>query len=125
MNIAHYIPLLAGLLLSPLLAGVINRVKAKFAGRNGPPLVQLYRDIYKLLRKGAVYSRTTSWVFRAGPVVSLAAVYVALVLVPMAGQPALLTCAGDFIVLAYVLGIMRFFTVLAAMDTGWEFEEMG
>ena len=57
----------------PLLLGVINKTKAWFAGRLGPPLLQTYRDVWKLLRKGAVYSRTTTWLFRAGPTVSLAA----------------------------------------------------
>ena len=53
----------------PLLLGVVNRTKALFAGRVGPPLLQPYLDLAKLLRKGAVYSRTTTWVFRAGPVI--------------------------------------------------------
>ena len=117
--------LLLALLLSPLLLGIINRVKAIFAGRNGQPLLQLYHDLAKLLRKGAVYSRTTTWVFRAGPVVGLAAVLAACALVPFGGQPSLLAFPGDFLALAYLLGLARFFTILAAMDTGSSFEGMG
>ena len=66
------------LLLPPLLPGFINKTKALFAGRRGPPLLQPYRDIVKLLRKGLVLSETTTWVFRAGPVVTLAAVAIIL-----------------------------------------------
>ena len=116
---------LLALVLSPLLLGIINKTKALVAGRRGPPFLQLYYDIAKLLRKGAVYSRTTSWVFRAGPVVGLAAVLGALTVVPLAGKPALLSFGGDLILLAYFLGMMRFFIVLAALDTGSAFEGMG
>ncbi|MBI3987817.1 MAG: NADH-quinone oxidoreductase subunit H, partial [Lentisphaerae bacterium] len=113
------------LVLAPLLAGVINRTKALFAGRRGQPLLQLYRDLFKLLRKGAVYSRTTTWIFRAGPVVGLAAVLTTLLVVPFAGKPAVLAFPGDLVLFAGLLGLMRFVTVLAALDTGSSFEGMG
>lgn len=113
------------LALCPLLLGVINRVKAFFAGRKGPPLLQLYYDLFKLLRKGVVYSRTTSWVFQWGPTVGLSAVVMALALTPLGGLGAPLGFAGDIILFAYLLGLMRFFTVLAALDTGSAFEGMG
>jgi formate hydrogenlyase subunit 4 len=88
-------------------------------------VLQSYYDLWKLLRKGAVYSRTTTWVFRAGPIVGLAAVLVATALVPLGGEAPPLAFAGDLILLAYVLGLMRFFTVAAALDTGSSFEGMG
>ena len=113
------------LLLPPLLLGVVNRVKAVMAGRKGPPLLQAYSDIAKLLRKGAVYSRTTTWVFRAGPAVGLAAVATAGTMLPVAGEPALFSFAGDFILFAYLLALGRFMTALAALDTGSAFEGMG
>lgn len=113
------------LLLAPLLPGIINRVKALFAGRKGPPLVQLYRDLARLLRKGTVYSSTTTWVVKAGPVVALATAAAALALLPFAGEPGLVSFAGDLLLLAYVLGLGRFATVLAALDTGSAFEGMG
>ena len=113
------------LLLPPLLLGVVNRVKALFAGRKGLPLLQLYFDLAKLLRKGTVYSRTTTWVFRAGPVVGVAAVATAGLLVAVAGERAILAFTGDFILFAYLLGLGRFFTALAALDTGSSFEGMG
>ena len=113
------------LLLPPLLLGVVNRVKALFAGRKGPPLLQLYFDLAKLLRKGTVQSRTTTWVFRAGPIAGVAAVATAGLLVAVAGQRAVVAFAGDFILFAYLLGLARFFTALAALDTGSSFEGMG
>lgn len=116
---------LLALVLAPLLLGTINQTKAFFAGRNGQPWLQVYWDLAKLLRKGAVYSRTTSWVFRAGPTVGLASVLLTLLIVPMGGAPGVLAFAGDLVLLAYALGLMRFFTVAAALDTGSAFEGMG
>ncbi len=121
-SIAHIAIAMA---LAPLLPGVINRTKAWFAGRRGPPLLQAYYDLGKLLKKGAVYSRTTNWVFVAGPIVQVACVVVALLTVPLGGVPSLLAFSGDFLFLAYLLGLMRFFTVVAALDTGSSFEGMG
>ena len=125
MRLAPLIPVLFGLVFAPLLLGIINRTKALFAGRRGQPLLQLYCDVWKLLRKGAVYSRTTTWVFRAGPIVGLAAVLAAMALVPFGKTPALVAFPGDLILVAYLLGLMRFFTVIAALDTGSSFEGMG
>jgi formate hydrogenlyase subunit 4 len=116
---------LLALVLAPLLLGVINRTKAMVAGRVGQPLLQPYHDLVKLLGKGAVYSRTTTWLFRAGPIVGLAAVLVALALLPFAGAPAPCAFSGDIILLVYLLGLARFATVLAALDTGSSFEGMG
>jgi formate hydrogenlyase subunit 4 len=104
---------------------VVNRVKAIAAGRKGPPLLQLYFDLAKLLRKGTVYSRTTTWVFRAGPAVGLAAIVTAGTMLPVAGQPAIVSFAGDFVLFAYLLALARFATALAALDTGSSFEGMG
>ncbi len=125
MNATALLPTLLALAFAPLMLGVINRVKARFAGRCGQPLLQTYYDLWKLHHKGAVYSRTTSWVFRAGPLVGLAAVVFALTLVPLGGAPALITFHGDLVLFAGLLGLMRFCTVIAALDTGSSFEGMG
>ena len=79
------------LLLAPLLPGIINRVKAKFAGRHGKPVLQLYYDIAKLVRKGEVISDTATWVFTAGPVIAL----VTAVLANLNTNP--VTCIKQFI----------------------------
>jgi formate hydrogenlyase subunit 4 len=87
-------------------------------------LLQPYWNLFKLLQKGSVYSTTTTWVFRAGPVVSLVTGLVALLLVPLVGR-APLAFPGDLVLLAYLFGLGRFFTTLAALDTGSSFEGMG
>ena len=125
MNARSFIPLLLALVLSPLLLGVINRIKAVFAGRRGQPLRQTYFDLWKLLQKGAVYSRTTTWIFRAGPMIGLAAALTAVLLMPLGQCPALLAFPADFLLFIGLLGLMRFFTVIAALDTGSSFEGMG
>jgi len=76
------------------------------------------------MAKGAVYSRTTSWVFRAGPVIGLAAIIIAAALVPLGG-PALVSFPGDLLLFVYLLALARFSTVIAALDTGSSFEGMG
>jgi formate hydrogenlyase subunit 4 len=125
MQLTPALPPLFALLFAPLLFGVINRTKAIVAGRVGQPLLQPYHDIWKLLHKGAVYSRTTTWVFRAGPLVGLSAVLLALAVMPFGNVPALLAFPGDLLFFAYLLGLLRFFTVIAALDTGSSFEGMG
>jgi formate hydrogenlyase subunit 4 len=120
--------LLHGMLLvimPPLLLGVINKVKAWFGGRNGPPLLQPYYDIIKLMRKGMVFSITTTWIFRAAPIVTLVAILISGLLVPMGGFNAPLSFTGDLILFAYLFGLSRFFTTAAALDTGSAFEGMG
>ena len=124
-DISSYVFPVLALCLAPLLSGIINRTKAFFGGRTGQPLLQLYYDLARLLRKGAVYSRTTSWIFRAGPLIGLASTATALLLLPVGGSKAAVTFPGDLLLLAYLLGVMRFFTVLAALDTGSAFEGMG
>lgn len=116
---------LAALLLAPIAQGLVARIKSVVAGRSGPPLLQPWRDLAKLLGKGAVYSDTTTLLFRAGPVVSLAGVLGALLLLPSLGQTAPVAFAGDLVVLVLLLAAVRFATVLAALDTGSSFEGMG
>ena len=120
-----FLSLVIALTSAPLLLSVINRTKAWFAGRQGPTWLQPYSDLYKMLGKGAVYSHTTTWMIVAGPVVGLACTLCCLTLLPWGGVPAVFSFSGDVILLAYLLGLMRFFTVLAALDTGSSFEGMG
>ncbi len=109
----------------PLLVGIVGRVEAWFAGRVGPPLLQPWRDVWKLLHKGTVQGRNTTWLFRAGPVAGMAAVAGAALLLPAGGLAPIVSFPGDFVVLAYLLGFGRFFLVLSALDTGSSFEGMG
>jgi formate hydrogenlyase subunit 4 len=111
---------------APLFLGIIQRTKAVVAGRKGPPLLQAYLDLGKLLRKGFVASRTTTWVFLAGPVLGVAAPVLASLLVPFGGgHRAVLAFSGDMLLFVYVFALSRFFVASAAMDTGSAFEGMG
>jgi formate hydrogenlyase subunit 4 len=123
INVAMHLVLL--LLMPPLLLGVISRTKAWFGGRRGPPLLQPYFDLLRLMRKGMVISTTTTWMFQAGPVITLAAVLIAGMLVPLAGFDAPIRFVGDLVLFAYLFGVGRFFTTSAALDTGSAFEGMG
>lgn len=113
------------LVFPPLLQGVINKTKALFAGRVGPPVLQPYYDLLRLFRKNCVTSRTTTWVFLAGPAVGLVTATLAGLLVPMGRSPGVIGFTGDLILFAYLLGLGRFFTAAAALDTGSAFEGMG
>ncbi|MCX7872258.1 MAG: NADH-quinone oxidoreductase subunit H [Verrucomicrobiae bacterium] len=110
---------------APLLLGIINRVKATFAGRKGQPVLQTYYDIFKLLKKSAVYSLTTSFVFKLGPVLNLAAIFLALTMIPVGPLPPLFSFEGDIFLIIYLVAIGRFATILSALDTGSSFEGMG
>lgn len=114
-----------GLAAAPFLLGVVNRTKAFFGGRDGNPFFQPYYDLARLLRKGAVYSVATSWVFRAGPMVGLTCLLLCMGIVPFAHNRGIVSFAGDFVLLVYLLGLARLATVLAALDTGSAFEGMG
>jgi formate hydrogenlyase subunit 4 len=120
--VLHLIVLVA---LPPLLLGVITKTKAWFAGRKGAPVLQPYYDLAKLMRRGLVLSATTTWVFLAGPVITLAAVLLAGLLVPFGAAQSPLSFTGDLIFFAYLFGLARFFTTSAALDTGSAFEGMG
>ena len=113
------------LAMPPLLLGVIGKTKAAFAGRVGAPFLQPYYDLSRLMRKGVVLSDTTTWIFRAGPVVTLAATLFAALLVPLGKHPAPISFEGDMILFAYLFALGRFFTTVAALDTGSSFEGMG
>ena len=121
-NVLHILLLV---LLPPLLLGIINRTKAFFGGRQGPPLLQPYFDLWRLLRKGSVISTTTTWIFRFGPVVSLTTAFLAALLIPLGHGSAPFSFTGDLLLFAYLLALGRFFLVLSALDTGSAFEGMG
>ncbi len=105
--------------------GIIKMVKAKIAGRKMPSILQPLYDVIRLFKKGAVYSSTTSWIFKVAPLVYFASVVIALAFVPVGAKRGLLSFEGDFLVFAYVLAMGKFFMIIAAMDTGSSFAGMG
>ncbi len=119
------VTVLLTLSLAPLMPGVINRSKAVFAGRRGAPLLQPYFDLGRLLQKGVVYSDVSSGMVQLVPVVNVAVFLCCILLVPLGSLPALVHFQGDFVLLAYLMGLGRFVTMLGALDTGSSFEGMG
>ncbi len=113
------------ILIAPLLPAVIQKVKAYFGGRQGPPLLINYYTMAKLFKKGSVYSTSTTFVFRLGPVVGCATSVMMLLFFPLAGIAPLFSFHGDVLILFYLMGLGRFFTILAALDTASPFEGMG
>jgi len=113
------------LLLAPLLPGLINRVKARVAGRRGPPVLQLYFDLARLWKKGVVVSNLASPAFLVLPAVAWVAVTGAAMLVPLGPAGASLSFRGDVLLMIYLLALARFCTAWAAMETGSAFEGMG
>jgi len=105
--------------------GIILRTKSIASGRRGPGILQPLRDAGVLLRKGSVFSTTTGLIFQIAPVISLATVLCAILVIPFGKQEALIHFEGDFVFFAYILSLGRFFMIIAALDTGSSFEGMG
>ena len=113
------------LIVAISITGVINRCRALLAGRKGLPFFQHIYNVRLLLRKGAVYSTTTTALFRIAPTVYLGSAIVAMLFIPVADLYPLISFEGDVICFAYLLALGRFSLILAAMDTGSSFEGMG
>lgn len=105
--------------------GIVIRTKSIFSGRKGPGLFQPMRDIRRLLRKGSIYSKTTSIIFKIAPDIYFASVLIAIMLIPFGNQRGLFSFDGDFVFFAYLLAIGKFFSIIGALDTGSSFEGMG
>lgn len=120
---------LAGVILAifgcPIIPGIINRTKAKFAGRHGAPILQLYWDMLRLFKKSTICSSTACGLVRLGPIVSVSGTLLALLFLPLGLADSPLAFTGDIILVLYILGTVRFTTVLGALDTGSAFEGMG
>ena len=114
------------LLFAPFLViGVIKKTKAFWAGRKGVSIWQPLRDFVRLMRKDYVISETTSWIFKFSPMVTFATVIFAGLFVPMVQGYSVINMPGGFILFSYILGLGKFFSLIAAMDTGSSFEGMG
>ncbi len=113
------------LFVSLFFTGIIIRTKSIASGRKGPGIIQPVRDVIRLFKKGAVYSNTTSIIFRIAPVIYFSSVLMACMVVPFGPYKGIVSFDGDFIFFAYILALGKFFTIIAAMDTGSSFEGMG
>ncbi len=105
--------------------GIILRTKSIASGRKGPGIFQPFRDVTVLFKKGSVFSKTTGIIFQIAPVISLAAIICSILVIPFANQIAIISFEGDFVFFSYMLAISKFFSIIAALDTGSSFEGMG
>ncbi|MFN3623989.1 MAG: respiratory chain complex I subunit 1 family protein [Hyphomicrobium sp.] len=113
------------LVLAPLLLGFTRKVKARLLRRRGPPVIQPYRDLLRLIRKEVVLAENASWLFRSGPYLIFAATWVAAALVPTFATRLEFSWAADLIAITALLGSARFFLALVGMDVGTSFGGIG
>src|SRR5437763_849257 len=113
------------LLLAPLLTGLTRKVRARILSRRGPPLLQPYRDLIRLMRKDAVVAENASWLFRVIPYIVFAATWVAAALVPTFATGLIFSWSADMIAIIAFLATARFFLALAGLDVGTSFGGIG
>jgi formate hydrogenlyase subunit 4 len=123
--VSQGLQMLLVLLLAPLLTGFIRKLKAQLLRRQGPPLLQPYRDLIRLMRKDVVLADSASWLFRVIPYIIFAGTWVAASLVPTFGSGLLFSWSADLIAIIALLGSARFFLALAGMDVGTAFGGIG
>ena len=110
---------------SPLFAGIVNKQKAIFVGKVGAPVLQPYYELIRLFRKETINADSSSFISVFSPLINFAAVIIAAAILPIGFWKPLISFDGDIILFAYLLGLARFFQILAAMDIGSSFEGMG
>jgi formate hydrogenlyase subunit 4 len=113
------------LLLAPLLTGFVRKLKARLLRREGPPVLQPYRDLIRLFRKEVVLAHNASWLFRATPYLIFSATWVAAALVPTFALGLQFNWSADLIAITALIGSARFFLALAGMDVGTSFGGIG
>jgi formate hydrogenlyase subunit 4 len=117
----RYFQFLIIILFSPLVNGVIKKLKAAMQGRVGPGVLQPYYDLLRLFKKDMVVSTVTSWIFRATPYIVLTATAAAAAIVPVITTASAFGMMGDVIALIYLFALARFFMALAGLDAGTAF----
>ncbi len=117
--------MLVVLALAPLLTGYVRKLKAHLLRRRGPPLLQPYRDLLRLIRKDVVLAHSASWVFRVAPYIVFATTWVAATLVPTFATGLIFGYAADMIAIVALLGSARFMLALAGLDVGTSFGGIG
>jgi formate hydrogenlyase subunit 4 len=106
------------IVVSPILSGLISKLKNNIRMRKGQVIFQPYYNLRKLFSKGEVVSENSSWIFRVTPFVVLASMLVSAMLISV-------NHAGDFLALIFIFSLGRFFLALSALDTGSSFGGMG
>jgi len=111
---------------SPLIMGILNRLKENIQSKRGPSIFQPYRDIRKLFHKDEVISEQSSWIFRATPyLVFVTPIFVALLIPVLTSYPLFFAFMGDMLGGGFILALGGFFATLAAVDTANPYGPMG
>ena len=113
------------LAVAPLFVSLIKKVKARTQGRSGPSVFQTYFTLAKLLKKEVIYSPNSSRIMRVAPIVTMAALLVAALFVPLVFVPEAAGGIGNIILFLYLLALAKFFMALAGLDAGSSFGGMG
>lgn len=113
------------LALSPLLTGLVRKVKARLLRRRGPPVLQPYRDLARLMRKEVVLAENASWLFRVNPYLIFATTWIAASLAPTFRTGLMFSWSADLIAIIALLGSARFFLALSGLDIGTSFGGIG
>ena len=119
------IQMLLVLAVAPLLTGLVRKVKARAIGKAGPPVLQPYLELLRLIRKEAVVAESASWLFRVAPYLIFAGIWVAAALVPTFAAGLMFSWSADLIAIVALLGSARFFLALAGLDVGTSFGGIG
>jgi formate hydrogenlyase subunit 4 len=122
---AQSLQMLLVLALAPLLIGFVRKLKARLLRRKGPPIIQPWLDLIRLLRKEVVIADNASWLYRAAPYLIFAMIWVAASLVPTFATGLTFSWSADLIAIIALLGSARFFLALAGMDIGTSFGGIG
>jgi formate hydrogenlyase subunit 4 len=122
---AQFAQMILVLLLAPLVTGLVRKVKARLLRRQGPNLLQPYRDLARLLQKEVALAENASWLFRTTPYLAFAATWVAAALVPTFATGLMFSWSSDLIAIITLLGSARFLLALAGMDVGTSFGGIG
>ncbi|EPL3704135.1 respiratory chain complex I subunit 1 family protein [Morganella morganii] len=113
------------LLLTPLFTGISRQIRAKMHSRQGPGIMQDYRDITKLLKRQSVAPRDSGFIFRVMPYVLLGSMLLLAMVLPVVTTTSLFSGAGDLIIILYIFALFRFFFSLSGLDTGSPFAGIG
>jgi formate hydrogenlyase subunit 4 len=119
------ISLLSALLFAPLFTGFVNKLKALFTGRVGASVFQPYYELRRLLQKETINAANSSFISNVSPVINFVSIVIAAAILPIGYAKPIISFNGDILLFAYLLGLSRFFQILAAMDIGSSFEGMG
>lgn len=119
------VSLLLIIFVSFFFVGIVINTKSLASGRKGQGIMQPMKDVIRLWKKGSVYSKTTSFIFKIAPTVYFTSVLMAILMVPFGSKPGIISFNGDFIMFAYILSCGKFLSIISALDTGSSFEGMG